>query len=107
MVYMRLRYSLVLAALAALATIASMIGQMEAISAQNQTIISSGLTQFASPTTLVLRGRMLDTLGQDIDMAKQNGYKIDTVTVFVEQEPGAGLNRIDLIPVYTVFMSKG
>lgn len=104
---MSLRYSLVSAALAALATIALMAGQMGDINAQNQTISSSALGNlvlFESPTTVILGADGTTSLWKAIDMAKQSGYKIDTVTVITEETPIG--TRITLTPVYTVFMSK-
>ena len=64
---------------------------------------------YESPTTLVLRGKApqpeFTSLGQVIDTAKQNGFKIDSVTVFTESSQPIG-NRVTLTDVYTVFMSK-
>jgi hypothetical protein len=64
---------------------------------------------YESPTTLVLRGKApppeFTSLGQVIDIAKQNGYRIDTATVFTESSrPVAG--TVTLTDVYTVFMAK-
>lgn len=92
------RRSLVLAGFVALVAIASMVGQMEDIIAQNQTVGSSMAgrwVMFESPTTLILRVDNTDALGDAIDIAKQSGYKIDSV---ITEEPNA---------VYMVFMSKG
>jgi hypothetical protein len=107
------RYSLVLAGLAALTTITSMVGQVETISAQNQnqTITAAAAdlflgvnVLFESPTVLILQGSTPNHLGQVIDIAIQNGYKVDSVTLFTEKEPGT--SAIMLTPVHTVFMSK-
>ena len=64
---------------------------------------------YESPTTLVLRGKApppeFTSLGQVIDIAKQNGFKIDSVTVFTESSrPISG--TVTLTDVYTVFMSR-
>lgn len=106
------RYSLVIAVLAALAVIASMVGQMEDINAQNQTISSSafgGLVLFESPTTVILSlgSYSVNDLGKVIDMAKQGGYKIDSVTAITEQGRPSSEGTALLRPNYTVFMSKG
>ena len=61
---------------------------------------------FESPTTLILSGDDTNFLGEAIDIAKQSGYKVDSVTVFTEQDRPSG-TTVYLIPVYTVFMSKG
>lgn len=132
---MNLKYSLVLAVLAALATIAAIVGQSEDVVAQNQTVTNQTVTTTGpitnftkliedeytsefepgvfgpvldllheSPVTLVLRDDSIEILGEVIDIAKHSGYKIDDVTVFSESR-GPGIPV--LIPIYTVFMSKG
>ena len=62
---------------------------------------------YESPSTLVLRGEgpQFKSLGEVIDRAKQNGFGIDSVTVFTESgRPVSGTVR--LTDVYTIFMSK-
>jgi hypothetical protein len=133
---MSLKYSLVLAALAALATIAVIVGQSEDIVAQNQTTTTHrSITNFTKliedeytpdvlkegkreplvklihegQTTLILENvaSEMGSLAEVIDIAIQNGYKLDAVTVFTEEEPSDIADYIQLNPVYTVFMSKG
>ena len=62
---------------------------------------------YESPTTLVLRGEgpHFDPLGKAIDNATQNGFSIDSVTVFTQQSQADGTTRY-LRDTYTVFMSK-
>ena len=62
---------------------------------------------YESPTTLVLRGEgpHFEPLGKAIDTAKQNGFSIDSVTVFTQQSQAFG-NTTYLTDTYTVFMSK-
>lgn len=62
---------------------------------------------YESPTTIVLRGEgpHFEPLGKAIDNAKQNGFSIDSVTVFTQQSQAFGTTRY-LTDTYTVFMSK-
>jgi hypothetical protein len=56
---------------------------------------------------LVLRGEITNftSLGRVIDIAKQNGYAIDSVTVFTQTSKPILETRY-LTDMYTVFMSK-
>lgn len=62
-----------------------------------------------TPITLILQGEFGEVPAQRldlaIDIAKQNGYSIDAVTVFTE-ESVPSLGTITLTPIYTIFMSK-
>lgn len=65
-----------------------------------------GIIAHESPKTLVLTGEIIN-LGQAIDIAKENGFTIDAVTVFVETSvPSEYTNTRYLTPNYTVFMSR-
>jgi hypothetical protein len=63
---------------------------------------------YESPETLVLRGEVdtFSSLGQVIDIAKQNGYNIDSTTVFTQSTPSAVTDGVTLTDTYTIFMSK-
>jgi hypothetical protein len=84
----------------------------------NQTGITSYLESFQgvsvlyeSPKTLVLTIADVGTFGPaamfgpELDYAKEKGYSIDAVTVFIETSAPVG-NTTYLTPNYTVFMSK-
>ena len=127
-------YSIILAVLAPLTIIMIMVVQSEDIIAQIQTPSTNGTVSnftrlieerfsfdrlqlgftfpevlYESPTTLVLRGKApqpeFTSLGQVIDIAKQVGFKIDSVTIFTESSrPISG--TVTLTDVYTIFMSR-
>jgi hypothetical protein len=62
---------------------------------------------YERPKSLVLRAEITNftALGHVIDIAKQNGYTIDAVTVFTQTSRPTGETRY-LTDTYTVFMSK-
>jgi hypothetical protein len=66
---------------------------------------------YQSNKTLVLRGDIenFDSLGSVIDIAKQQGYSLDTVTVFTTTSSSSFLERTQSTSTdhYTVFMSRG
>src|SRR4029078_13690418 len=72
-----------------------------------QKSISAVHVFYQSPKTVVLRGEgpEFTHLGQAIDVVKEYGFSVDSVTVFTETSQPIG-NTTILTDVYTVFMSR-
>ena len=72
-----------------------------------QKSISAVHVFYESPKTVVLRGEgpEFTYLGQAIDVVKEYGFSVDSVTVFTETSQPIGNSTI-LTDVYTVFMSR-
>jgi hypothetical protein len=72
-----------------------------------QKSISAVHVFYESPKTVVIRGEgpEFTYLGQAIDVVKQYGFSVDSVTVFTETSQPIG-NTTYLTDIYTVFMSR-
>src|SRR6476646_6776304 len=72
-----------------------------------QKSISAVHVFYESPKTVVLRGEgpEFTYLGQAIDVVKEYGFSVDSVTVFTETSQPIG-NSTYLTDIYTVFMSR-
>ena len=66
----------------------------------------SAVHVFYNPKTVVLRGEgpEFTHLGQAIDIVKENGFSVDSVTVLETSQPIGNIKY--LTDIYTVFMSR-
>lgn len=71
-----------------------------------QKSISAVHVFYESPKTVVLRGEgpEFTNLGQAIDIVKENGFSVDSVTVLETSQPIGNIKY--LTDIYTVFMSR-